>query len=72
MISDQTAASLLANINVAFNGLPTESVKYNKHTNTFSVNLKTGKPPVGTYDLTLRITIGGVDVALAIISIKLV
>lgn len=72
LISDQTATSLLANIKVAFNGLPPEAVKYNKHSNTFSVNLKTGKPAPGMYDLSVRITIGGIDVALAILSIKIV
>lgn len=72
LISDQAAANLLANIHVAFNGLPPVGVKYNKHTNTFSVSLKTGKPPAGTYDLSVRVTIGGIDVALALIAIKLV
>lgn len=72
LISDQAAANLLANIKVAFDGLPAVDVKYNKHSNTFSVNIKPGKIAAGTYDLSIRVTIGGIDVALALISIKLV
>ena len=72
LISDQTAASLLPSITVAFDGLPTVGVKYNKRTKTFSATLKTSRPSAGVYDVSILITLGGVDVANKIIPINLV
>jgi hypothetical protein len=72
LISDQAAASLLPNIRVAFDGLPSVGVKYNKKTNTFSVTLRTGKPLAGKYNVSIHITVDGEDVNELIIPITLV
>lgn len=72
LISDQAAASLLPNIRVSFDGLPSVGVKYNKKTNTFSVTLRTGKPSAGTYNVHIHITVDGEDVNELIIPITIV
>lgn len=72
LISDQTAASLLSSISVQFAGQPSVAVKYNKKTKTFSVTLKTGRPAVGAYSVTIRINIGGSDVTTWTIPVNIV
>lgn len=72
LISDQTAASLRPSITVAFDNLTPVGVSYKKKTNTFSVSLKTGNPPVGDHTITINLTIGGVVVTQVIIPVRIV
>lgn len=71
VISDQAAASLVPDISVSFDGLPAVGVKYNKKSNSFSATLKTGRPAAGAHVITLRVTVGGVDVTKETITITI-
>jgi PKD repeat protein len=63
LISDASAAGLLQDIRVAFDGMPWVGVKYSKKTDTFSATLKTGKPAPGAHDVLVSVVVGGDVVA---------
>jgi PKD repeat protein len=72
LISDQSAAALLADVQVSFDNLPWVGVKYNKKTDTFSATLKTSKPVAGAHDLFIYVFVGGVAVASASVPLTVV
>ncbi len=71
-ISDQAAVSLLPNIAVALDGLPSVSAKYNKKTHTFTATLKTSGLLAGTHEISIRVTLGGIDVTTVLIPVNVV
>lgn len=71
VISDQTALSLLPSITITLDGLTPVGVTYNAKTNLFSASLKTSTVSPGDYNITIRVTLSGTDVAKAVIPIHL-
>lgn len=72
LISDKAAASLVPSVKVVFDGLPPVSVKYNKNSDTFSATLKMGNPTAGAHEVSIYVTIGGLDVTKVVIPVTVV
>jgi hypothetical protein len=72
VLSDQAAAKLVSRIAVTLDGAPTGHVKYNKITNTFTVEVHLHKASLGLHEVGIAVKLQGTTVASTSISINVI
>jgi hypothetical protein len=72
VLSDQAAAILVSQIAVTLDGAPTGHVKYNKKTDTFTVEVRLHKASEGPHEIGIAVNLMGTSIATESISIYVI